>query len=117
MSDEDMLRRGDVIEVCTRIIKDYDVMKPDGVTYEPARVQSAAKGMVSLVRQDIRALPAVTVQAQIDAAREAALQEVEAKLNSIDMRSCQFEWHPYTAGYIRSEFEKAIALIRKGDQP
>jgi len=69
------------------------------------------------VAEAIRALPAVTVQAQIDAAREAALREVEAKLSSIDMRSCQFEWHPYTAGYIRSEFEKAIALIRKGDQP
>ena len=68
------------------------------------------KGQTKYVRADI-------VQAQIDAAREAALQEVEAKLNSIDMRSCQFEWHPHTAGYIRSEFEKAIALICKGDQP
>jgi hypothetical protein len=43
-------------EVCTRIIKDYDVMKADGVTYEPIKVQKAAKGMVSLARQDILAL-------------------------------------------------------------
>jgi len=57
------------------------------------------------------------VQAQIDAAVKAALREVEAKLNSIDMGSCQFEWHPYTAGHIRGEFEKALALLRKGDQP
>ena len=55
----DLIRREDAIEVCTRLINDFDVMKPDGVTYEPAKVQRAAKGMVSLARQDIRVLPAV----------------------------------------------------------
>ena len=54
----DLIRREDAIEVCTRLINDFDVMKPDGVTYESAKVQRAAKGMVSLARQDIRALPA-----------------------------------------------------------
>ena len=44
-------------EACTDIIKKYDVMKPDGVTYEPMRVQRAAKGMVSIAREDILALP------------------------------------------------------------
>lgn len=43
-------------EICTNIIKNYDVMKPDGKTYEPLRVQRAAKGMVKLAREDIRAL-------------------------------------------------------------
>jgi hypothetical protein len=43
-------------EVCTNIIRDYDVMKPNGTTYEPVHVQRAAKGMVSLARADIRAL-------------------------------------------------------------
>lgn len=43
-------------EICTGIIRDYDVMKPDGKTYEPLRVQKAAKGMVRLARQDILAL-------------------------------------------------------------
>lgn len=43
-------------EVCTNIIRDYDVMKPNGTTYEPVHVQRAAKGMVSLAREDIRAL-------------------------------------------------------------
>ncbi len=43
-------------EICTSIIRDYDVMKPDGKTYEPLKVQKAAKGMVSLARQDILAL-------------------------------------------------------------
>jgi len=77
--------------------------------HSPPEVQSAHP-RIEYVRAD-------TVRSQINAAREAALREVEAKLNSIDMRSCQFEWHPYTAGYIRSELEKAIALIRKGEQP
>ncbi|WP_288927250.1 hypothetical protein [uncultured Maritimibacter sp.] len=43
-------------EICTNVIKNYDVMKPDRETYEPPRVQKAAKGMVSLAREDIRAL-------------------------------------------------------------
>jgi hypothetical protein len=42
-------------EICTGIIKNYNVMKPDGTTYESLKVQKAAKGMVSLAREDIRA--------------------------------------------------------------
>jgi hypothetical protein len=41
--------------ICTGIIKNYDVMKPNGTTYESLNVQKAAKGMVSLARADIRA--------------------------------------------------------------
>ena len=54
-------------EVCTNIIRNYDVMKPNGTTYEPVHVQRAAKGMVSLARADIRALIA-----QKDAAQKEA---------------------------------------------
>jgi hypothetical protein len=43
-------------KVCTSVIKNYDVLKPDGMTYEPMKVQKAAKCMVSLARQDILAL-------------------------------------------------------------
>lgn len=46
----------DAVACCTDVIKNYDAMKPDGVTYEPMRVQKVAKGMVSIARQDIRAL-------------------------------------------------------------
>lgn len=42
--------------VCTHVTKTYVVMKPDKETYEPMRVQEAAKGMVRLARQDIEAL-------------------------------------------------------------
>jgi hypothetical protein len=45
-------------DVCTLVIKEYDVMKPNGTTCEPLRVQNAAKGMVSIARQDIEALKA-----------------------------------------------------------
>jgi hypothetical protein len=38
------------------VAKNYSVMKEDGETYEPLRVQSAAKSMVRLASQDIRAL-------------------------------------------------------------
>lgn len=43
-------------EICTNIAKNYSVMKPDQVTYEPLRVQEAAKSMVRLAREDILAL-------------------------------------------------------------
>jgi len=100
MSDDDLILREDALEAA----------------YVTSSLELARHSQEKIVER-IQALPAVTVQAQIDAAVLAALQEVEAKLSSIDMRSCQFEWHPHTAGYIRSEFEKAIALIRKGDRP
>ena len=43
-------------DACTNVIKKYDVMKPDGKTYESLKMQKAAKGMVSLARRDIEAL-------------------------------------------------------------
>ena len=45
-------------DACTNLIKNYEVMKPDGKTYESLKMQKAAKGMVSLARQDIEALAA-----------------------------------------------------------
>jgi hypothetical protein len=42
-------------EMCTYVIKNYDVMKPCGHIYESLKVQKAAKGMVSIVREDIDA--------------------------------------------------------------
>jgi hypothetical protein len=50
----------EAVDVCTEIIKEYDVMKPNGTTYEPLWVQKAAKGMVSIARQDIRKLKVET---------------------------------------------------------
>jgi hypothetical protein len=44
-------------EVCTAVIRDYRIMKKDGVTYETVRVQHVAQGLVSVAREDIRALP------------------------------------------------------------
>ena len=46
----------DAADACTNVIKKYDVMKPDGKTYESLKMQKAAKGMVSLARRDIEAL-------------------------------------------------------------
>ena len=42
-------------EACTNVMKSYDVLKADGKTYEPMRVQKAAKSMVGLTREDILA--------------------------------------------------------------
>jgi hypothetical protein len=43
-------------EVCTSVIKNYDVMDASGQNYLPMKTQKAAKGMVSIAREDIRAL-------------------------------------------------------------
>lgn len=44
-------------EVCTNIIKNYDVMEPGKPDqFASLKTQKAAKGMVSLARQDILAL-------------------------------------------------------------
>ena len=64
-------------KVCTSIITDYDVMKADGKTYETPYVQRAAKGLVSLARQDIRALATdqerdALARVRAEAMREAA---------------------------------------------
>ena len=47
----------DAAEVCTNIIKNYDVMEPGKPDqFASLKTQKAAKGMVSLARQDILAL-------------------------------------------------------------
>ena len=42
--------------LCTAIIRDYDVLTADGKAYAKMHVQKAAKGMVSLVREDLIAM-------------------------------------------------------------
>lgn len=52
---EDALR--EAAEICTNVIKSYDVMEPGKPgQYASLKTQKAAKGMVSLARQDIEAL-------------------------------------------------------------
>ena len=46
----------DAADACTNVIRNHDVMEPDGKTYESMKVQKAAKAMVKLARQDIRAM-------------------------------------------------------------
>ena len=43
-------------EVCTYVIKNIDILKADGETYETPRVQKIARGLVDVARQDILAL-------------------------------------------------------------
>jgi len=43
-------------KVCSTIIQDYDVMDSTGTKYLPLKTQKAAKSMVLLAREDIRAL-------------------------------------------------------------
>ena len=69
-------------EACTDIIKKYDVMKPDGVTYEPMRVQRAAKGMVSIAREDILALPLEAGHAAL-LAEAVRLPEIAALIDAL----------------------------------
>ena len=40
-------------EACTNVIKSYDVMDATGTKYLPMTTQKAAKGMVSIAREDI----------------------------------------------------------------
>ena len=42
--------------VCEYIIKNIEILKADGETYETPRVQKIARGLVDLARQDILAL-------------------------------------------------------------
>ena len=52
---EEALR--EAVEVCTNVIKNYDVMEPGKPNqFASLKTQKAAKGMVSLAREDILAL-------------------------------------------------------------
>lgn len=42
--------------VCDYVIKNIDILKADGETYETPRVQKIARGLVDVARQDILAL-------------------------------------------------------------
>ena len=47
----------EAVEVCTNVIKNYDVMEPGKPNqFASLKIQKAAKGMVSLTREDILAL-------------------------------------------------------------
>ena len=59
----------------------------------------------------IRALPAITVQAQIDAAREAALREAAAMVETGAMHGGE------DTQILLDVCDAILALIRKGDQP
>jgi len=79
---------------CTNVIKNYDVMKPDGTTYEPIRVQKAAKGMVSLARQDIRALTPADAKSALEAyGREKVREGVKWAARRSRVRECCPECH------------------------
>jgi len=41
------------MDACTKVIKSYDVMDETGTKYLPMKTQKAAKGMVSIAREDI----------------------------------------------------------------
>ena len=41
------------MDACTNVIKSYDVMDATGTKYLPMKTQKAAKGMVSIAREDI----------------------------------------------------------------
>ena len=45
---------------CTNVIKNYDVTYDGGKKFAPMKTQNAAKGMVSIAREDILALPTPT---------------------------------------------------------
>lgn len=96
-------------EVCTAIIKDYDVMKPDGKTYEPLRVQKAAKGMVSLVRQDIRALATHDHHAAIEAVKaEARAEGMRAAWPHVRKVICSQDWTDCDGDVFCEAIESAI---------
>lgn len=80
---EALAMRTAAAEACTDIIKKYDVMKPDGVTYEPMRVQRAAKGMVSIAREDILALPLEADHAAL-LAEAVKLPEIAALMDFVN---------------------------------
>ena len=43
-------------DVCTYVIKNIEILKADGETYETPRVHKVARGLVDVARQDILAL-------------------------------------------------------------
>lgn len=75
-------------EVCTNIIKNYDCMKADGKTYQPMWVQKVAKGMVSIARQDIRALATTEQTAALDTIRAEARAQGMREAAYIAFNAC-----------------------------
>jgi hypothetical protein len=59
-------------DACDNVAKSYDVLKADRETYEPPRVQMAAKSMVRIASEDVRALTPDDARAAYDAAIRAA---------------------------------------------
>lgn len=108
----DLIRREDA----ARIAEDYNLDIWEYSTGNRSRIGSDP------VAEAIRALPAVTVQAQIDAAREAALQDAISHVRQaliddahqhgsiVTTRSSAM----FTAEIIATN---ALSRIRKGDQP
>lgn len=43
-------------DACTYVIKNIEILKADGETYETPRIQKIARGLVDVARQDILAL-------------------------------------------------------------
>lgn len=70
--------------VCSGVIKDYDVMKSDGVTYENIKVQKAAKGLVSIAREDIRALATEAERDALAKVRAKAIRDAVAWFKPIE---------------------------------
>lgn len=68
---------------CSGIIKDYYCMKDDGKTYHPLWVQKVAKGMVSIARQDIRALATPDQTAALDKLIAEAVKPYADALDAI----------------------------------
>jgi hypothetical protein len=93
-------------EACTNVIKNYDVMKPDGITYEPMRVQKAAKYMVSIARQDI--LDLIDTPTPSAPSPEAVARAALAEFPSDDDR----EWIDNRADQLFRESERRRGGVR-----
>lgn len=46
----------EAMDACTYVIKNIDILKADGETYETPRIQKIARGLVDVARQQIEAL-------------------------------------------------------------
>lgn len=97
----DLIRREDA----ARIAEDYNLDIWEYSTGNRSRIGSDP------VAEAIRALPTVTVQAQIDAAREAALREAADMVETGAMHGGE------DTQVLLDVRDAILALIRKGEQP